>query len=143
MANGKNAAAAAEETPEVVFTQQVRQDEEAVVKITPRANDGSEAEADNGYENITVEGGAETVLDADDATGLTVVMKSDKTATEFPATSTTRGSIDADLGDGVRKINVTLITITVPKEATTVTFEGVVIRPRTDVAPPEGGEGEG
>lgn len=138
MAN-KNTAAAAAEPVEVVFTQQVRQDEEAVVKITPVKRDGSVAEADNGYEDIAVEGGAETVLDSEDSTGLTVVMKSDLTATEFPATSTTRGTIDADLGEGKRTINVTLITITVPVEAVTVGVEGVTVRPRT----PVGGDGGG
>jgi hypothetical protein len=116
---------------EIVFTKTVRQDEEGLVQITPLKADGSLAEVDNGYEDIVIEGGAETVLDPSDATGLTVIMKSDLTATEFPSTSTTRGTIDADLGEGKRAIDITLITVTVAAEAVTAGVNDLGNRPRS------------
>lgn len=117
---------------EIVYTATVHQSEENVAVIAPLKANGQPGTVDKaGFGDATVEGGAEWALEASDPKNLTVVLKSDMSATEFPSTTTTRGSIDADTGEGKKPIDITFVTITIDDESVTAGITSGGNRPRS------------
>lgn len=118
---------------EVVVTKTVKADEEGTLQFVPVDQLGNPAQVDGGLKDFTVEGGAaEFALDPNDATGLTVIVKSDLTQpASYPLTSVIRAKLDADLGEGVKPIDVTITVVTVAAEAVTAGVNDLGNRPRT------------
>ncbi|HOY29271.1 MAG TPA: hypothetical protein PLR96_09880 [Flavobacteriales bacterium] len=80
---------------------------------------------------VNESGAAELVVDtAADPSGYQIVVKSDNTATEFPATSVIRSFIDTRLGDDVNKLELVITVTTLPAEAVSFNAREIGDEPR-------------
>lgn len=118
---------------EIFLNVVVRQDRQKRFQLENfRDSAGNPALTDGGVQGVTNESGnAEVAVDTEaDPSGMQVVVKSDATATELPATSVTRAFIDTRLGEEVNKLELVITTTTLPAEAVVFDAREVADEPR-------------
>lgn len=99
---------------EIVFTGSVNAGKQDLGTITPVDVDGNPATVDAaGFVKESIDGDGDVILDPRGST-LDVIVKPGTVGT----TTTVKGYIDADLGEGVKRIDISFVTTTIAAEAT-------------------------
>jgi len=103
---------------EVVFTVAVNADKQELGTLTPMDSLGNAAVVDAaGFVKESADGTADVILDPRGTT-LDIIVKPG----EVGVTSQVKGYIDADTGEGVKRIDVTFAITTIAAEATGASF---------------------
>lgn len=115
----------------ITYTSTVKADQEEVLAFEFTDSIGNSAPVDGGIRNITLtDGGAEVVLDPTDATGKTLIVRSDITSGSFPTTSTVNAEVDVDMGSEVKTLAIVLTVVTNAAEAVAANVTSGGLRPR-------------
>lgn len=104
----------------IVFIASINEDRQSLNTIVPLDSKGRPAQVDGGFNKEGAEGGdANVIADPRSTNPLDIIVKP---GNEVGATTTVSGYIDADMGEGVKRLDIDIVITTIAAEAVGATL---------------------